>query len=463
MLLCAATSATGSTGSPDLLPLATEDQMNSSSHKQGELPREQHGGPPNTSNNRTDDMPGGRPGGHLHGKYTNDDGKEDDNRNEENGDFKAPEEDGLIGSTASRLNANVEFEMILSQLRGQRLAVFLDYDGTLTPIVDVPSEAKISNQVRSTVEKISKCVPTAIITGRSVEVVKGFVGLRSIFYAGSHGFDIRAPGGEEIICQVGKEFLPLLGKARDALKRKLEGIQGCLVEDNKYSISVHYRLVAPEHRDILEDVVRNEIAESKGKLKLGHGKMVYELRASVEWHKGKAVRHLLKELQDQKQSLLSSTKTSNTEAKPSDDTKLKGDFDLAPSQSNNKAGSSAGLKKRTSMEAPSGDANKTRKKQKQHLCSNDNFFALYIGDDVTDEDAFRELARSKRGIGIRVLSKGSTLQQPTAAKYILSSVSQVQKFLERLGQAYSQKRDNLSCTPMADPGKNITNNRHRKE
>lgn len=43
------------------------------------------------------------------------------------------------------------FEEIEKRLKGKRLAVFLDYDGTLTPIVKNPDKAFMSEDMRSTV------------------------------------------------------------------------------------------------------------------------------------------------------------------------------------------------------------------------------------------------------------------------------------------------------------------------
>jgi len=55
-----------------------------------------------------------------------------------------------------------------------------------------------------------------------------------------------------------------------------------------------------------------------------------------------------------------------------------------------------------------------------------NVRPIYIGDDATDEDAFRAL--EQRGIGILV----SEQSQPTAAKYSLKDPAEVEYFLPAL-------------------------------
>jgi trehalose 6-phosphate phosphatase len=78
-------------------------------------------------------------------------------------------------------------------IRHKRVVVFLDYDGTLTPIVSNPDHAFMSPAMRHTVRSIAEMFPTAIISGRARSKVESFVQLPELFYAGSHGLDIKGP------------------------------------------------------------------------------------------------------------------------------------------------------------------------------------------------------------------------------------------------------------------------------
>ena len=73
--------------------------------------------------------------------------------------------------------------------------VFLDYDGTLTPIVSDPDAATLSDHMRDAVGKLSDRATVAIVSGRAREKLRNFVQLPELYYAGSHGFDIDGPGG----------------------------------------------------------------------------------------------------------------------------------------------------------------------------------------------------------------------------------------------------------------------------
>jgi len=76
---------------------------------------------------------------------------------------------------------------------GRRLAVFLDYDGTLTPIVSHPEKALLSDSMRQALQSLVLQAPVAILSGRDLDDVRQRVNIGAIVYAGSHGFDIAGP------------------------------------------------------------------------------------------------------------------------------------------------------------------------------------------------------------------------------------------------------------------------------
>jgi adenosine deaminase len=74
-----------------------------------------------------------------------------------------------------------------------RPIVFLDYDGTLTPIVDRPEQATLSADMRSLLTRLAERCTLAIVSGRDRQNVQDMVRLDTLIYAGSHGFDIAGP------------------------------------------------------------------------------------------------------------------------------------------------------------------------------------------------------------------------------------------------------------------------------
>ena len=239
--------------------------------------------------------------------------------------------------------------------QGKRICVFLDYDGTLTPIVENPQDAILSNQMRDTVRELSELCTVAVISGRDRPDVQNLVGIDSIIYAGSHGFDIASPEGDLSEYQKGEDFLPVLDLAEANLNKRLQGIAGAVVERKKYSIAVHYRKVSGHHVHRVEEVV-DQVRSEYPELRKSSGKKIFELQPNIDWHKGKAVLWLLKILE------------------------------VDPAHA----------------------------------------LPLYIGDDTTDEDAFRALRENGVGIIVTEASQG------TAARYRLRNPGEVREFLTGL-------------------------------
>ncbi|KAL1222224.1 Trehalose-phosphate phosphatase A [Cardamine amara subsp. amara] len=274
-------------------------------------------------------------------------------------------------------SALTSFEKIMSFAKGKRIALFLDYDGTLSPIVEEPDCAYMSSAMRSAVQNVAKYFPTAIISGRSRDKVYEFVRLSELYYAGSHGMDIMSPAGEFLnhehsrtvsvnekgkdvnLFQPASEFLPMIDKVLCSLVEGTKDIKGVKVEDNKFCISVHYRNVEEKNWALVAQCV-NDVIRTYPKLRLTHGRKVLEIRPVIDWDKGKAVTFVLESLG-----------LSNCE-------------DVLP---------------------------------------------IYVGDDKTDEDAFKVLRDGpNHGYGVLV----SAVPKDSNAFYSLRDPSEVMEFLKSL-------------------------------
>ncbi|KAH6822226.1 Haloacid dehalogenase-like hydrolase superfamily protein [Perilla frutescens var. hirtella] len=276
-------------------------------------------------------------------------------------------------------SALTSFHALTSATEGKQIVVFLDYDGTLSPIVNDPDRAFMSDAMRSAVREVAKLFPTGIISGRSRDKVHGFVMLDEVHYAGSHGMDIMGPpsrlnsyddkyqtntmdkkGNEITIFQPAKEYLPTIKKMLEELKQRTCDIPGVFVEDNRFCISVHYRHVLNEDYGDLDEIIQNLLSENPF-FHLTRGKKVLEIRPSIEWNKGDALVYLLETMGFSNSS------------------------DVVP---------------------------------------------FYIGDDNSDEDAFKVLRSRGQGHGIVV----SSSPRETSASYSLCDPTEVLSFLLRLSR-----------------------------
>ncbi|EEF48480.1 probable trehalose-phosphate phosphatase D [Ricinus communis] len=258
------------------------------------------------------------------------------------------------------------FEQIVNASKGKQIVMFLDYDGTLSPIVEDPDRAFMTNEMRDAVRDVARYFPTAIVTGRCRDKVYSFVKLAGLYYAGSHGMDIKGPSKshkyrkdhQSVLFQPASKFLPMIDEVYKVLMEKTKSIPGAKVENNKFCLSVHFRCVEEQMWAALAEEVRS-VLNDYPKLRLTQGRKVLEIRPTIKWDKGKALEFLLESL---------------------------------------------------------GYANST------------DVLPVYIGDDRSDEDAFKVLRNRGQGLGILV----SKFPKETNASYSLQDPAEVKDFLRRL-------------------------------
>jgi trehalose-phosphatase len=236
--------------------------------------------------------------------------------------------------------------------------LFLDFDGTLTPLVDTPEQAHLSPAIRDVLRELVDRDPfgLAIISGRERADLHARVNVPGLIYAGNHGLEISGPGflfiePTAVACREALDDLA------DDLAIRLQPIAGALVEDKGLTLGIHYRQVAPgEHKEV-HRIVQSALANPNRPFGMTEGARVHEIRPWVYWNKGTAVKWIQEKLGRQ-------------------------------------------------------DA-----------------LIIYIGDDVTDEDAFAALPD---GITVKVGKSADT-----RAQYQLKGPAEVQQFLHWLASRSS--------------------------
>ncbi|MFW5699664.1 MAG: trehalose-phosphatase [Bacteroidota bacterium] len=189
-----------------------------------------------------------------------------------------------------------EFNKTNSIFKNRIPVFFFDYDGTLTPIVRKPQDAQLSKEMRMVLHDLAKKHTVAIVSGRDMDDVKSLVNLETLIYAGSHGFRISGPNGLFMEHEEAQKIKPQLDKVEKLLKEKIEQhITGSKIDRKRYAVAVHYRNVEKKHIDEVIDRVHS-LAADYNELKVTEGKMILEIKPNLDWHKGKAIRWILKKL-----------------------------------------------------------------------------------------------------------------------------------------------------------------------
>jgi len=181
---------------------------------------------------------------------------------------------------------------------GIKKILFLDFDGTLSPIVDDPSKAVIGKEAAAWLKKAAadENIRLAIVTGRSLKDIRKMVGAKDVIFAANHGAEI-CSGGRVLLRkgEASRRPLRLLAKK---LQKALSQFPGIYLEDKGLSVAVHLRRLDPGHRRKARDTVRKTAAPALARygLRLTYGKMVMEIRSASHWNKGDAVLWILENL-----------------------------------------------------------------------------------------------------------------------------------------------------------------------
>ena len=246
-------------------------------------------------------------------------------------------------------------------------AVFLglDYDGTLTPIAQYPSMAKLSSKHRKILRDLNllRDLKICILSGRPVKEIKGLVNIPKMIYAGNHGFELEGPYLHWVHPGAVKAK-KLLKRLAVRLENGLRSVQGVYVENKTYTLSIHYRQVPRDKIQKAKSTFLRLVARhvQSGHVLITEGKKVWEIRPAIPWNKGHIVRWLLDHKKD----------TASRRALP-----------------------------------------------------------IYIGDDRTDEDAFKALGR--KGVTVKVTAQKD---QASAARFWLRSPQEVFIFLNKIKAAW---------------------------
>jgi trehalose 6-phosphate phosphatase len=242
-------------------------------------------------------------------------------------------------------------------LATRRPAVFFDFDGTLSDIVNDPDAARPVAGAAEALQKLAAHCPVAVLSGRDLTDVADRVGLPGIWYAGSHGFELTAPDGTHHQNDAAAAAVPVLEHAAGQLRDQLGPLPGVMVEHKRFGVAVHYRNAA---RDRVGEVAAGvRAAGRRDGLRVTTGREVIELRPDIDWDKGKTLRWVIDQLPE-------------------------------------------------SSRTP-----------------------VYLGDDITDEDAFDAVRQDGVPILVRHNDDGD---RATAALFALDSPARVSEFIDQLAR-----------------------------
>lgn len=189
-------------------------------------------------------------------------------------------------------------ETLDSKLRErEELLLCVDFDGTLSPVVEDPDAAAILPESRAALAELRSHprVTVAVVSDRDLSDVRSRVDLSGVTYAGNHGLELRTEGTTQVH-PVAKERQPDVERLGARLRETFAEVRGVHVEDKGQTLTVHHRRAADAHAERARRTVARLVGEFGGEtLTVSGGEEIVEVRPSIDWDKGSIVSSLLRD------------------------------------------------------------------------------------------------------------------------------------------------------------------------
>lgn len=185
-----------------------------------------------------------------------------------------------------------QWPQVQQKLKNNFVCIFLDFDGTLTPIISSPENTVLGKKTKDILKHLTESMScqVIIVSGRSLRNIQKLIGIKNIIYAGNHGLEF-GDLKTHMEIPVSIKYKNLLRSLRKKIVGKMASIPGVLIEEKKFSLSLHYRLVNKDDVSMVVNIFRNIIEPYKeqSELILMEGKKVLEILPPISWNKGNIV------------------------------------------------------------------------------------------------------------------------------------------------------------------------------
>jgi len=154
-----------------------------------------------------------------------------------------------------------------------RIALFLDFDGTMVRLADTPDAVEVTEPSLAALDRLIAETggAVAMISGRQIHELDAFLAPRVLPGAGSHGVERRAVSGGAVRTA---DDGGAIDRARGRMREHAEA-HGLLLEEKRVGCAIHYRH-APEKEAETRALV-SALAEESDALRTAHGHAVAEL------------------------------------------------------------------------------------------------------------------------------------------------------------------------------------------
>jgi trehalose 6-phosphate phosphatase len=179
---------------------------------------------------------------------------------------------------------------VVARLRAsRRVALFLDFDGTLAPLAPFPHQSRLPARARGVLRRLARHprVTLVVISGRRRADLRRRVGLPGIRYLGLYGEEDSRP------LRLSKSVRQALNRVGATLASGLSRQPGVWIEHKRVSLTVHLRGAPPGVARRIRRELRGQLRSFRSTLRLLENLRDVEIVPRAVAGKGAAVRRLL--------------------------------------------------------------------------------------------------------------------------------------------------------------------------
>lgn len=177
----------------------------------------------------------------------------------------------------------------------RRILLIFDYDGTLTPIVGCPQNARLSDNARRCLVDLAEKERfiIGVVSGRELTELEELVAIPGLIYAGNDGLEIRGLGMNFVHPQTAG-LIESVTKVAGLLEQELEYVPKLLVHNKRLTVSVHFKNTPDKYLAKVNRTVASVLGPyvSSGEIKVTHGIKIIQADPNIDWGKGEAIREI---------------------------------------------------------------------------------------------------------------------------------------------------------------------------
>jgi len=182
---------------------------------------------------------------------------------------------------AKRITKSISEKLIKQYSNASKRAIFLDYDGTLSPFKKNPQDAMPDQELHDIINNLTKedKNTVTIISGRDRYTLEKWFEGHKVNLICEHGVWLKMFGGDwEMLSAVNNNWMP---NVRPAMESFVDRTPGSFIEEKNYSLVWHYRKAEPEQGELRAKELKDELNTHLANLNLEimEGNKVIEVKS----------------------------------------------------------------------------------------------------------------------------------------------------------------------------------------